>query len=165
MTIRPARDEDSPRIFEIRSEIIRTSDAILEDEPWSKDRWEQWWKDRDRALPLLVLVDSEEYVQGYAIIGPFSDRSGYRITGEISIHLDLLARGKGHGKRLLLALVEAGRSFGFHSLISRITSTNIGSISLHEKLGFTRVGYLPKVARKFGNFVDVTFYLKNLIEG
>ncbi len=167
MKIRPALDNDRQRVFEIRNEVIRTSDAILEDEPWDFSRWEEWWKKREKSLPFLVLVDGDgeaEKVMGYALLLYFMDRSGYRVTGEVSIHLDSSARGKGYGKLLFQELVEAGRHFGFYSLVARITGTNQTSIRLHESLGFTRVGHLQKIARKFGNFVDVLLYQKSLVD-
>jgi len=46
---------------------------------------------------------------------------------------------------------------GFISLISLITADNIASIRLHERHGFTNVGTLRKVGRKFDQWVDVTF--------
>ncbi|MBC7385584.1 MAG: N-acetyltransferase [Cryobacterium sp.] len=170
MKIRAASESDRERIFQIRNEIIRTSDAILEDEPWTLSKWNHYWEKRETGLPFLVLVrevetdssvnSSVEEVMGYAVIAYFMDRSGYRVTGEISIHLDASVRGLGQGSILLQKIIEAGRSFGFHSLISRITGTNSASVRMHEKQGFIQVGHLPRVARKFGNFVDVFFYQK-----
>lgn len=163
LTIRSIRDADSSRIFEIRNEVIRTTDAILEDEPWSKEKWNTWWAAREMGLPFFVLADTKDTAQGYALLTYFADRSGYRVTGEISIHLDPSIRGQGYGKTLLTSLIEAGRAFGFLSLVSRISSTNSASITLHGQMGFTRVGHLHKVARKFGNLVDVYYYQKSFL--
>jgi phosphinothricin acetyltransferase len=162
--IRPATDRDSTRIFEIRNDVIRTSDAIFEDEPWDRDRWDRWWSFREKALPILVLTDENDVAQGYALLSYFADRPGYRVTGEVSIHLDSAVRGQGQGKKLLGALAEAGRAFGFMSLVSRISAVNAASIALHERSGFTRAGHLHKVARKFGKLVDVYFYQKNFTD-
>lgn len=163
--VRPVLDSDSTRIFEIRNEVIRTSDAILEDEPWDRARWDAWWKGRDKSLPVLVVADENDVAQGYAFLAYFGDRTGYRVTGEVSIHLDPAIRGLGHGTRLFAALVEAGRHHGFISLISRISSTNSSSVALHERAGFARVGHLHKVGRKFGTLVDVFIYQKNFTPG
>ena len=162
--VRPARDTDSTRIFEIRNEVIRTSDAILEDEPWERAKWDAWWNAREKGLPLLVVADENDVAQGYALLLYFADRSGYRITGEVSIHLDPAIRGRGHGTTLFRELIEAGRAFGFISLMARISAVNAASVALHERLGFARVGHLHKVARKFGNLVDVYFYQKSFTD-
>ncbi|MBS1962823.1 MAG: N-acetyltransferase [Bdellovibrionales bacterium] len=162
--VRPARDSDSTRIFEIRNDVIRTSDAILEDEPWPRAKWDTWWGARERALPILVVADENDVAQGYALLTYFADRSGYRVTGEVSIHLDAAVRGQGHGTALFAALIEAGRAFGFLSLVARISAVNAASVRLHEKMGFQRAGHLHKVARKFGNLVDVYFYQRNFTD-
>ena len=162
--VRNAVDSDSTRIFEIRNEVIRTTDAILEDEPWTRAKWDAWWKGRERGLPFLVIADENDVAQGYALLTYFADRSGYRVTGEVSIHLDPSVRSRGHGKNLFQALVEAGRHFGFISLVSRISAANPASIALHERIGFTRVGHLHKVALKFGKLVDVYFYQKSFTD-
>jgi len=141
--------------------VIRTTDSILEDEPWGRARWDAWWSAREKSLPALVIADENDVAQGYAIVTYFGDRSGYRVTGEVSIHLEPGIRGKGHGTRLLGKIVEAGRSHGFVSLVSRISSTNLASIALHDRAGFVRVGHLHKVARKFGALVDVYYYQMN----
>jgi L-amino acid N-acyltransferase len=159
--VRPACDSDSTRIFEIRNDVIRTSDAIFEDEPWSREKWDAWWNTREKSLPFLVVADENDIAQGYAVIAYFADRTGYRVTGEVSIHLDPIARGKGYGRTLFTALIEAGRAFGFISLVSRISAANPVSVGLHERVGFTRAGHLHKVARKFGTLIDVYFYQKN----
>ena len=162
--VRPAVDSDSTRIFEIRNEVIRTTDAIFEDEPWERSRWDDWWSGREKTLPVYVITDENDVAQGYALLTYFGDRAGYRVTGEVSIHLDPAIRGKGYGKTLLSALIEAGRGCGFFSLMSRISTANSASISLHEGAGFKRVGHLHKVARKFGHLVDVYFYQKSFVD-
>jgi len=162
--IRAATDSDSIRIFEIRNEIIRSSDAILEDEAWARPRWDGWWSTREKSLPVLVIADENDVAQGYALLTYFGDRAGYRVTGEVSIHLDPAIRGQGHGSKLLQTLIAAGRSFGFISLLARVSANNTASIALHERMGFQSVGHLHKVARKFGNLVDVFFYQKSLTD-
>jgi phosphinothricin acetyltransferase len=154
-TVRKAENRDLDAIFRIRNDVIRSSDAILEDEPWPEEKCLPWWNARDLGLPCLVLVDGAGAVQGYAILAYYGDRSGYRVTGEVSIHLDPSARGRGYGKVLFEALIEAGRAFGFRSLMSRITANNTGSVRMHERAGFRQVGYFPEIAKKFGRYVDV----------
>lgn len=162
--VRAAADADSTRIFQIRNEVIRTSDAIFEDEPWTREKWDAWWSTREKFLPVLVIADENDVAQGYALLSYFGDRAGYRVAGEVSIHLDAAIRGAGHGKTLFAKLIEAGRSAGFISLVSRISAANSASLALHERAGFVRAGHLHKVARKFGKLVDVYLYQKNFTE-
>jgi ribosomal protein S18 acetylase RimI-like enzyme len=60
-------------------------------------------------------------------------------TGEIEltyIGVSSTQRGKGVGKKLLHAFIEASRSHGYHSVILSVETDNSPAISLYEKEGF-----------------------------
>jgi ribosomal protein S18 acetylase RimI-like enzyme len=60
-------------------------------------------------------------------------------TGEIEltyIGVSSTQRGKGVGKKLLNAFIEASRSHGYHSVILSVETDNSPAISLYEKEGF-----------------------------
>jgi phosphinothricin acetyltransferase len=156
--VRERRESDRARILGIRNEVVRSSLAILEYEPQSDAEWDGWWTRRDPKLPFLVLDSGDGSAAGYALLSFFGDRIGYRVTGEVSIHLAPEWRGRGLGRRLFERLIDAGRAYGFHSLLSRITSENTPSIKLHRSLGFVQAGELREVARKFDRFVDVGLF-------
>ena len=42
-------------------------------------------------------------------------------------------------------------------MVAAIDASNSGSIRIHERLGFTRVGLLPQVGTKFGSWLDLAF--------
>lgn len=42
-------------------------------------------------------------------------------------------------------------------MVAGIDASNSGSITMHERLGFERVGLLPQVGSKFGNWLDLAF--------
>jgi len=66
-------------------------------------------------------------------------------TGEIEltyIGVSSTQRGKGVGKKLLHAFIEASRSHGYHSVILSVETDNAPAISLYQKEGF-------KVTRTF----------------
>lgn len=58
----------------------------------------------------------------------------------------------------MLALIAAAEQNNMHAMISAIDVLNSHGISLHERLGFKRVGILPQVGFKFGHWLDMVFY-------
>ena len=50
--------------------------------------------------------------------------------------------------------MDACASAGYRQLIGYIDAANSASLRLHETLGFVRVGLLPAVGFKFGQWVD-----------
>lgn len=106
---------------------------------------------------MLVAVDESDDVLGYATFGDWRAWDGYRHTVEHSVYVRGDQRGEGLGKTLVVAIIEEARRLGKHVMVAGIESENVGSIRLHEKLGFVHVGQMPQVGAKFGRWLDLTF--------
>ncbi len=72
------------------------------------------------------------------------------------------ARGRGIGKALLAAVIDAARAQGLHVLVGGVDSDNSLSIALHQAFGFEEVGRLPEAGRKFDRWLTLVFLLKRL---
>ncbi len=108
---------------------------------------------RKSRLPHLV-ADIDGVVAGYAYAVPFRKRPAYRYTLKHSIYVHYKFVNCGVGRTLLPALMEACASAGYRQLIGYIDATNSASLGLHEAFGFVRVGLLPAVGYKFGQWID-----------
>jgi L-amino acid N-acyltransferase YncA len=111
----------------------------------------------DRGLPYLV-AELDGKVLGYAYAGPFRLRAAYRYTVEDSIYVAPDAAGKGVGKALLTALIEACKDLGLRQICAVIgDSGNAASIGVHASLGFEQQGVFPAMGYKFGRWVDLVW--------
>ncbi|HLZ65540.1 MAG TPA: GNAT family N-acetyltransferase [Aliidongia sp.] len=108
---------------------------------------------RKHRLPHLV-AEIEGIVAGYAYAVPFRKRPAYRYTLKHSIYIHHQFLNCGVGRTLLPALMDACAAAGYRQLIGYIDPANQASLRLHETLGFARVGMLPAVGFKFGEWVD-----------
>lgn len=115
----------------------------------------------DETCPWFV-VEVDNKILGYAYATLWKARTAYRSTRETSIYLHRDAAGRGLGKLLYKHLINELRQTPIHLLISGIALPNIGSVALHESLGFSRVGQFGEVGRKFGKWVDVGYWQLNL---
>lgn len=67
--------------------------------------------------------------------------------------------GRGVGRALLQALIEASERAGFWTLEAGIFPENRASLALHERCGFTRVGVRRRVGQmRDGRWRDVLLY-------
>lgn len=57
-----------------------------------------------------------------------------------------------------LLIAEARRREDVHVIVGAIDAANVGSIALHQALGFELVGKMPQVGFKFGRWLDLVFY-------
>ena len=118
-----------------------------------------------RGLPYLV-AEQDGRVAGYAYAAPYRSRPAYRYTLENSIYIDPGVLGRGAGRVLLDALVQACARAGYRQLLAVIgDSANSASIGLHAACGFKQVGLLPGVGFKFGRWVDSVLMQRELGDG
>ncbi|WP_347978526.1 N-acetyltransferase family protein [Microbacterium sp. ProA8] len=163
-TIRPVEDRDIPDIREIYNYYVTNSVVTFDEEIWSV---RQWRKKRDglaaQGLPFLVAESPSGQILGYALVQPMSSKSAYRFSVENSIYLGQAATGKGLGKALLEALIEASEAVGIRQMVAVISDKGAdGSIALHEKLGFVEVGRMGRVGFKFGRWLGTIYMQKAL---
>jgi phosphinothricin acetyltransferase len=93
----------------------------------------------DARFPFLVGV-TEEHVLGWAGLASYSSRECYAGIAEASVYVDAKARRRGIGTALTEALAAAAKDRGFHKLIGKLFTDNLGSIRLVDRCGFDSVG-------------------------
>jgi L-amino acid N-acyltransferase YncA len=157
VVVRPSSDDDVPAMLEIYRHHTTQGVGNLgtfELTPFDVDDLKARRKNmRKHKLPHLVAtVDGA--VAGYAYAVLFRKRPAYRFTVKHSIYVHPDRLHIGVGRALLPALIRSCASAGFHQMIGYIGSANLASLRLHEACGFRRVGYLPAVAFRFGEWSD-----------
>lgn len=111
--------------------------------------------------PWLV-AEEDGGLLGYAASSPFRARPAYRWAVETGIYLARTAKGRGVGRALLTSLIDLLERQGYVAAIGAIALPNEASVALHEKLGFTHKGTYGGVGFKFGRWLDVGLWQKEL---
>lgn len=145
-------------IADIYNHAVRTSTAIWNEVEVDVANRQEWLTAR-RTLgyPVLVFLDGDGAVLGYASFGDWRAFDGYRFTVEHSVYVRQDQRGRGIGEALMVELMARARRLGKHVMVAGIEAQNIPSIRLHEKLGFEQAGTVKEVGTKFGTWLDLTF--------
>ena len=165
--VRPSRDTDVEAMLSIYRRHIRRGVEDSVDEtgtPEPDDLRDRRKNLRNQRLPHLVATRNGEVV-GYAYVVLFRKRPAYRYTVKHSIYVHHDTIGHGVGKLLLQALIDACAAAGFRQMIGYIDADNAGSLKLHEKFGFARVGLLPAVAYRYGRWADTVMMQRSLGPG
>jgi L-amino acid N-acyltransferase YncA len=162
--IRPATAADAGAVAEIYAHYVQTSTATWTTEAATEEQWRTTVADlAEQGLPFLVLSDeATDAVHGFAYLGTFRARGGWRKTVEDTIYLRPELAGGGHGSRLLSALLGAAEECHATEVLAMICSEAEGSLRLHERLGFREVGRLAGVGHKFGRRLDCVVMQRNL---
>lgn len=162
--IRRARLEDMPDVREIYNYYVTNSVVTFDEKRWTHRQWREKFEHLEKlGLPFLVAVSPSGQVLGYALVSPWSGKSSYRYTVENSIYLGPGAAGKGLGRALLQALIEACEEIGLRTIVAVISDKGAeASIALHQKLGFEEVGRMGRVGFKFGRWLGTVYLQKQL---
>jgi phosphinothricin acetyltransferase len=153
ISIRPAEHRDADAIAGIYNQGIAERGATFETEPRSADDIAARLREASR-FPTIVAEDAGAVI-GWAGLSSYRRRACYAGIGEFSIYLHRSARGRGAGRQLLEALVDAARERGYWKLVSRVFPSNAASRALCRACGFREVGVYEKHGRLDGQWVDV----------
>lgn len=156
-SLRPAKPADLDAVTDIYAQAVRHGTASYELEPPTRDVMAT----RFAALtgpgyPYLVAEEAGGRVVGYAYAGPFRPRPAYRFIVEDSVYIAPDRQGRGLGRLLLGALVEACTILGFRQILAVIGdgSAESASVRLHAALGFHLAGTLQGTGYKHGRWLD-----------
>lgn len=166
LIIRDSLPEDLPAINAIYTHHVLHGTGTFEIEPPTCDEMAARRADViGKGLPYLVATDGQK-ILGFAYCNWFKPRPAYRFSAEDSIYLAPEALGQGLGRSLLTELMQRAESAGVRKLIAVIgDSANLGSIGVHQSVGFTHVGLLKSCGWKFDRWLDVVLMNKALGAG
>ena len=148
--IEPMRDTDWPVVADIYRQGIESGHATFETGVPSREAWDAGHLEAGR----LVARETDRVV-GWAALSLVSDRCVYGGVAEVSVYVDGDARGRGIGRRLLVALVEASEQTGIWTLQAGIFPENEASLAIHRSCGFRVVGRRERLGHLGGEWRDV----------
>lgn len=158
-TIRVATEVDLPRLTEIYNHYVVNTPTTFDLEPFTVDQRREWFaRYAATGRHRLLVAEREGAILGYTSSSPFHPRHAYDTTVEMTILCAPEAIGVGLGQRLYEAIFESLRGEDIHAAVAAITLPNDASCAIHERFGFTRVGVLTAVGRKFDQYWDVVWY-------
>lgn len=163
MQIRPATTDDVPAVTAIYAHhVLHGTGTFEEDPPAADEIGRRMAAVADRGWPWLVATDGAA-ILGYAYAAQFRDRAAYRYACEDSVYIAADVIGRGVGRALLDALIQAASAAGFRQMLAVIgDSHNAASIRVHAAAGFAMAGKFDAVGHKFGRDLDIVFMQRAL---
>jgi L-amino acid N-acyltransferase YncA len=160
--IRPATENDLKTILEIYNYAILNTTAIYTYNVQTLEDRKLWFqKKNEDHFPVLVFEENDK-VMGFATFGPFRAWPAYKYTIEHSVYVHNDCWNHGVGTALLNEIIKIAEERKFATLVAGIDAFNKTSLKMHQKLGFKHSGTIQKAGFKFGKWLDLVFYQKNL---
>jgi len=157
--VRTATLADLPRLLEIYNHYVVHTPVTFDIEPLTLEQRRSWFdQHQDHGRHRLLIAEDSGRVVGYASSHQFRVKAAYDSTVETTVYLDPNFTRRGIGAALYEALFDALRGEDIASYVAAITLPNEGSLALHARFGFTPVGTLHRVGRKFDAYWDVGWF-------
>lgn len=160
--IRRATHEDAPAMAAIYNQSVEHSTATFDTKPETAADRAAWLDDHTAPQHPVLVAERDGRMVGWASLSRYSTRCAYEATVEVSAYIDEEEQGKGLGRTLTEAVIDAGREGGVHAVVSRICTENTASLAMARKLGFFEIGVMREVGMKFGRSLDIMWMEKIL---
>ncbi|HXZ00668.1 MAG TPA: GNAT family N-acetyltransferase [Stellaceae bacterium] len=159
--IRPAVLSDLDRVIEIYNQaIIDRVHANCDELQTSSDKFASIYFGDDPRYFILVYESEAGEVEGWGAVKRFSARPYDRSAGEVAVYIARESRSRGHGVRILRALMSRAKAADFHSLVAIILGENIQSIRGAASCGFEEKVRIPAIAYQYGKYSDIVWLQK-----
>lgn len=155
IAIRKYEDSDIPAMVKIWNRVVEDASAFPQTEMLSEEKARKIFS--SQTFTAVAIGNNE--VLGLYILHPNNvGRCGH--IANASYAVDANYRGYHIGEKLVRHSIEMGATLGFSLLqFNAVVSTNVSAIHLYEKIGFHKVGIIPKgFLLGDGNYTDIIVY-------
>jgi GNAT superfamily N-acetyltransferase len=140
--VRPATDDDWPRIWPFFAAIVEAGETYAYPDGLTRETARTLWMEEPPGLT-VVAVDGD-HVLGSAKMGPNRPGRGAHVA-TASFMVDPDCQGRGVGRALGEYVVEWARAAGYRSMqFNAVVETNTSAVRLWESLGFQILTTVPE---------------------
>ena len=150
----PMTPETTPAAVAIWNRVVEDGVAFPQTEPLTLEEGTAFFA--EQTLTAVAVEEGSEEVLGMYILHPNNiGRCGH--IANASYAVDRQARGRGVGEALVRDSLRAAKEYGFTVMqFNAVVATNHVALHLYEKVGFTRLGVIPKGFRlPDGSLADI----------
>ena len=119
----------------------------------------------DNPLTKSFAIKCCDDLAGFMVLKPWNyKKQAYRQTYEFTIYLKKEYCRKGIGKIAFAYLEAMIKDSDIAVIMAGLSADNEGSRALLESQGFTECGRFKKIGKKFGKYLDISYYQKSYEE-
>lgn len=155
--IRLATLDDASGILAIYAPVVQNTFISFETEvPDVTEIQSRISKTLEQYPYLICEIDGS--VAGYAYGSAFRSRRAYQWTTEVTVYVNENFQRRGVGRALYTALFEVLRQQGYYNAVGVIALPNAGSVTLHEIMGFEKIGVFRNMGNKLDDWHDTGWW-------
>lgn len=153
VAIREYRSEDVQKAVEIWNEVVRAGNAFPQLELLDEKTGDEFF--RSQSYTGIAAEESGKIVGLYILHPNNVGRCGHICNASYAVRSGL--RGRHIGEALVRDCIKTAKRLGFGILqFNAVVRTNKPALALYEKLGFVKLGVIPKgFLMKDGTYEDI----------
>ncbi len=158
ITVRAYHCEDLSQMTDIWNAVVHEGLAFPQIEPLTEASAKEFFAQQSHTG---VAVNGDEVVGLYILHPNNIGRCGHISNASYAVKQG--CTGRGIGEKLVRDCIRTGAALGFRILqFNAVVATNTAAIRLYDKLGFHRLGRIPKgFMQKNGAYEDIIlFYIE-----
>ena len=163
IVIRSATESDLAAINDIYNHYVLHSTCTYQEEPEPPEGRTGWFRHHGEKHPVIV-AEMDGEVVGWGSLSAYHSRCAYRHTVENSVYVHHQQQRRGIGSLVLQELIVRASQLGHRAIIAGIDAEQSGSVALHKKFHFEKVGQFKGVGFKFNRWLDV-IYMELILNG
>jgi L-amino acid N-acyltransferase YncA len=110
----------------------------------------------------LVYDKVDKNIIGFCFLTQFRKKPAYDRSAEIGIYLKPEKTGQKLGHNIIKFLEEYAKENQIEVIIASISSENVSSMKLFNRMGYERCAHYKRIAVKFNRRLDLVHYEKIL---
>lgn len=159
--VRPAVKADAAALLEIYGPYVRETTVTFEYEVPGLEEFAGRIGNIGAEYPYLV-CEIDGRIAAYAYGHRHMERAAYQWNAELSVYVGQGQFRRGLGRALYQAVLDILKLQNIQTVYGIVTSPNENSERLHAAMGFERRALFPRMGYKFGRWLDVAWFEKNL---
>ena len=159
--IRKIKNSDVDSVKDIFNHFCKSGFACYREGDFTSEEI----KNRMNNMSLGYVAEAEDKVIGFGYVSPYKNFDAFANTGVLTYFILPEYTGTGIGSKFLNTILENSRVLNINNFLAHISSKNEPSLSFHKKHGFEEVGRFKKIAKKFGEKLDIIWVQKILDDG
>jgi L-amino acid N-acyltransferase YncA len=160
IVIRPYASSDEEPVRSIWNAVVEEHNAFPQTEPLKKGEADAFFRSQTYTG---VAEDEDHVIIGMYILHPNNvGHCGHLANASYAVRKDI--RGRHIGEALVRDCLAEAKEKGFEVLqFNAVVAENAAAIHLYEKLGFVRLGTVPKgFKRSDTDYSDIILYYRTL---
>lgn len=165
ITLRMATPDDAAAVCALYNWYVRHGTQTFQYAPSTVEEYRANIAHVRENAPFILAESADGRLQGFACAHLWHEREAYSWDVETTVYCAPDCVGQGVGGRLYRALLALLKAQGYYNAFALVAGNNRQSNDFHRAMGFKKMATEKRTGYKFGQWLDLDYWVMALHEG